>query len=271
MQRVTRAYHFRCSDRGRFVVGEYRLTGGDVLGIGAAEKREAQPAEIITLPRPADLEHEISPYGDYCGDFSVKRWIIDDPVLTVGVREYTGVEPLKTIHWPSSLKSGSLMVKKFDYTTDNTVLILLNTECGKQEEQVESCLSIVRSVVDGLEESGIPYGFATNGAIGGDFDEKPCAVTGLGAPHYRLILEALGRINYDVRRPFDEFLTDQADTARNFASVLVITPKVFEYYAEAINTLSSKVQGATVIGLESDCFGLLDDSIAKYTESGQSL
>ena len=87
--------------------------------------------EIIIFPQKLDIEKSITPLGSFNGDISVKRWIIDDPLMTIGIREYTGNESERFIHWPSSLKYNSLMVKNFDFTTDNNVLIALNIESMK--------------------------------------------------------------------------------------------------------------------------------------------
>ncbi len=73
------------------------------------------------------MQEELAPAGALLGDISVRRWIVDDPpLMTIGIREYTGNEPERYIHWPSSMKHNKLMVKNFDFTTDNSVLIALN-------------------------------------------------------------------------------------------------------------------------------------------------
>lgn len=267
MQRVTRAYKLR-GVRGQYELRKYLLSGGDLLGFGTVARQVEEPVELIVLPKAAELSREIMQVGDFYGDYSVRRWIIDDPVLTIGVREYTGGEPFKTIHWPSSLKSGSLMVKKFDYTTDNTVLILLNTECGAQEDKIERCLSIARSVAEELEKLGTPYGLATNAGLGGKFDEQSCASTGVGESHLGLVLECLGRVNYTLRQSFEDFLTAQVDSLRGFTSLIVITPTVFEQYVSPLCEISRIADRTMVISLGSERLEELGDGIAVFTERG---
>ncbi len=78
--------------------------------------------------------------------------------MTIGIREYTGNEPERYIHWPSSMKYNELMVRNFDFTTDNSVLIALNIETMKpswepiEEDLIENCISIARGVMEELEE-----------------------------------------------------------------------------------------------------------------------
>ncbi|MGC9064750.1 MAG: DUF58 domain-containing protein, partial [bacterium] len=130
-QRIKRTYVAYCDKRGRYIFSDVSLIAGDLLGLNTFTKGLDYWQEIIALPKPVDLREEIIPYGDYNGELSVERWIIDDPTMIIGIREYTGLEPAKTIHWPSSARHNSLMVRKFDFTMENTTMIFLNIECVK--------------------------------------------------------------------------------------------------------------------------------------------
>ncbi|MBC7320756.1 DUF58 domain-containing protein, partial [bacterium] len=128
-QRIKRVYTAVSNKRGRYIFEDVSLIGGDLLGLNTFVKSVRYNQELIVLPKSTDLGREIVPYGNYNGNLSVQRWIIDDPTMIIGIKEYTGLEPAKTIHWPSSLRTGNLMVKKFDFTLENTAMIILNVEC----------------------------------------------------------------------------------------------------------------------------------------------
>jgi hypothetical protein len=274
-QRIKRSYKVFCGKRGRYLFRDVTLVGGDLLGINNVDKNIEYSQEIVVLPQAADLSKEIMPYGDYNGDYSVKRWIIDDPILTIGLREYTGSESYKTIHWPSSLKSGRLMVKKFDFTAENTVMMLLNIECSKpfyigiNQEKIEKCISIARTIIEQFEEASIPYGLMTNSQYcGGAVDENCIERAGSGVVHFNNTLENLGRIDTDACMGFEELLIKLIDNIGNFTTFVIITPSILEPYIDPINIVSKKIMKAMVISLKDFNLEHLNDDIQTFIERG---
>lgn len=271
-QRIKRRYRVFCSRRGRLIFRDVTLTGGDLLGFDTASESMEYYQDMVVLPRAIDLENAILPYGDYNGDFSVRRWIIEDPVLTAGIREYTGSEPLKTIHWLSSLKSGRLMVKKFDYTADNTVMVVLNTECSKpfwagiEGEKIEKCISMARSVIEQFEEAGIPYGLSSDAYFDGIGGGGSIDAAGFGTAHYYNVLESLGRLDYNIRMPFEELLSDLAKDAGSYTTFVIITPSVLEPYIDSINSLGEQAVRVVLISLKQENLEHLGKNILTFVE-----
>ena len=271
-QRVIRKFKVSCHHRGRHLFNDVKLIGGDFLGFDTTTKTIEYFQEVVVLPKIVALEEQLIPYGDYCGDVSVKRWIIEDPVLTVGLREYTGYEPLKTIHWSSSLKQGNLMVRTFDYTTDNSVFIILNVECSKllyhnvENDKIEKCITIARSVIDQLEDAKIPYQFITNATYCGDYTIDQGASSGLGPAHYSHLVEGLGRILGYMWSTFEDLLSNLIINNHKYATFVIITPTVLDDYIEHINSLNVSVLRTALISLENKNLEYLNDNILKYIE-----
>lgn len=269
-QRVKRSYKVFCNQRGRLVFRDVSLIGGDLLGLNTSILELERLQEVVVLPQKTDLENEIIPYGSYYGDISVKRWIIDDPILSVGIREYTGTEPIKTIHWPSSLRAGTLMVKEFDYTSDNTVMIALNIECAKpfwsgmNIEKMEKCISIAREVIEKFEEAGIPYGLASNAHYNGAKNSGSIEAAGFGRAHYNNTVESLGRIECGISMSFEELLGSIAKGAGSYTTFVIITPVVLEDYLDSINSLSEKAMRTVLISLDKSNLEYLRDGILTY-------
>ena len=212
-QRVKRKYTVSFGKRGRYFFRDVTLYGGDFLGFSTVEKDIEDSHDIIVYPQAMDIDTDLVPYGSYYGDISVQRWIISDPILTVGIRDYTGCEPQKNIHWASSLRSGKLMVKNFDYTTDNRVMIVLNIESNRpfssliMGREIERCLSITRSLMEKFESMGIPYGFASNITSQGFHGGKGYIPSGQGAAHFYGILELLATTDYHIWQMFEDMLS----------------------------------------------------------------
>ncbi|SHJ16492.1 DUF58 domain-containing protein [Lutispora thermophila] len=269
-QRVKRSVKVSFGRRGRMVLRDVILLGGDLLGFHTATKELKYLQEIVVLPKKTSLDDEILPYGNYYGDISVKRWIIDDPLLTVGIREYTGSEPMKSIHWPSSLRTGALMVKQLDFTTDNTVMIALNIECSKpfwsgfNIGYIERCISITREVMERFEEAGIPYGLVSNARYSGALNSGSTAGVGYGRAHYNNLVENLGRIEYSITMTFDELLDNMTKDSGSYTTYVIITPVMLKDYIDVVNILSNKSMRMVVISLHETNLEYLKDGIIAY-------
>lgn len=269
-QRVRRTYKISAAKRGISTIKDVFLEAGDFIGFKSQRKHLQIHHEVIILPRKAELSQSIVPLGALTGDVSVKRWIVDDPLMTIGIREYTGTEPQRYIHWPSSLKHGELMVKNFDFTTDNSAMVLLNMEtmkpCWKphEAELCEEAISLARAVMEEFEDLKVPYAFASN-AFNDSIDRGGYLFhSGLGSNHLNPILETLGKIHYRNPSFFEHTLRDIRKKQGNYTTVVIVTPRILESYIEPINLLSRSVSRTVVISLEGVRLESLNKSIIKY-------
>lgn len=268
-QKVTRKYTIACTKRGRIKLSDVALSTGDLFGLDTSSVKIELPQELVVLPGASDLESEMKPYGSYYGDISVKRWIIEDPVLTIGVRDYTGHEPLKSIHWPSSLKMNRLIVRNFDYTTDSRIIIILNIECSKPayngilEDKIEHCISIARAFIEQFELSCISYGIETNAYYSGEYDQKGMTEISHGKEHYDRLLEGLGRVSYNITETFEQLLENQSNNGSNVSYVL-ITPRILEPYVNALNQFQKNTPSTLLVTLDRENLDLLPNDMHKY-------
>lgn len=271
-QRITRTYIVKGTKRGSFNFSNVQLTAGDFLGINTFDTEIECSNKLLVFPRVLDIDENILPYGSYYGDISVLRWIIEDPVMISGLREYTGTESERTIHWPSSLRAGKLMVKKFDYTTDSRILIILNVESYKpfwmkiQSDEIERCISYTRSLMEKLENSNTPYGFTTNANLDELNSGEEIIPAGLGSIHFNNILEKLACIDYSVKFTFEGLISSISGRLHDYASVIIITPSVFDEYTEPLNNLSKASQKTMLITLKDDNIKKINPSILTFTE-----
>ena len=179
--------------RGRFASSGIDLVSGDFLGLKEKEINFPNPVEIVCVPGKADIEKLKDISGGFPGSISVNRFIHEDPILTLGYREYTGREPIKQISWKRSAQSGQLMVKQFDYTLEQSVNVILNI-ADAEVSDIEKSYSVARSVLEQLEAKNIKYAFSTNCYMGSD---SGCYVPqGLGQRQMWTILKGLGCAGY---------------------------------------------------------------------------
>ena len=202
---VTRNYLVRIPARGRYFMYGAELTGGDLLGLYEQTEYRSSFQEIVVLPSR-----------------SARR---KDPVLTVGFRDYTGREPQKQIAWLQSLRTGRLMVREYDHTTEKSVTVLLNVETGADgsAEEIEEAFRLTRSVCEALERKHIQYGFLTNAMAAGAFGLWKSMTAGLGTGHLTAILEGLGRATHDCAEPFARTMHRAAAMAEPGRDHILIT------------------------------------------------
>ncbi len=176
---------FSLPQRGVYKSGKYYLETGDFLGFRSFVKSGPINADITVMPKMCTDEPVLRVLGGYLGDISVRRFIMEDPVLSIGYLDYTGREPMKKISWKHSAKAVKLMVKNSDYTVDANAAVILNMYSGSNEEK-EKSFEIVRTVCEKLEHEHIPYQFISNGDAG-------ILEEGLGKKHIDQLMTNLGR------------------------------------------------------------------------------
>lgn len=235
--------------RGRYFFRGCTLYGGDFLGLSQDVQYVTQNAEVVVYPARCESEEVTSVLGGFLGDISVQRFILEDPVLTVGFREYTGREPFRAISWAQSARAGQLMVKQYDYTAEPSVTVILNVEhkgelTHELADQIEQCYSIARTACEALEDSGIRYDFLTNATAAGALGVWSAVEEGLGPRHLGTVLEGLGRATYDKTATFDRLMARSMRRTDAGRGRIVITPELLPEHQLALDKLQALRGGA---------------------------
>lgn len=220
---------FSLPKRGVYKKIKYYLQTGDFLGFKSYIVSEEYPAGIVIMPKRCEDEEVLNTLGGYVGDVSVRRFILEDPVLTIGYREYTGREPMKQIDWNQSAKTGGLMVRNNDYTVETRVAVVLNLACGSEEEK-EKSLEILRTVCEELEENRIAYAFLTNGDVG-ELEE------GFGRMHFNALMRDLGRSGLFAYSSFEQLADRCVRERKDGRSYILVTPPLREGDRPALGRL----------------------------------
>ncbi len=222
-RRHIRQIRFSLPDRGSYAFGKYYLTVGDFLGFKTRYRDGQIEKKVVVMPRRWENPRVEMTLGGYLGDISVRRFIFEDPVLTIGVRDYTGAEPMKQISWKHSARAGKLQVKNYDYTVDANITVLLNLDGGTPEDQ-ECCFRITRTVCEILEKRHIPYEFYGNGDLRTPQGELNWLAEGLGSAHFQTLMYALGQSRGHVLFSFAQMVDRCLEKRRRSRGYIVISP-----------------------------------------------
>lgn len=248
-QQIRKQIPVHIAKRGRYFTKQLSLYGGDFLGIDEQHKRCGRFNEIVVAPRRVDSVQLDDRFGGFMGDVSVSRFILEDPVLTLGYREYTGREPMKMISWAQSARGNGLMVKKYDYTLEPSVSVVLNVDTDRPDRKdlLETCYSIARTVCEQLEERGVKYDFITNAILSGDLSDHGAVGEGLGARHFQSVLERLGRATYATGMTVQRLLEKESQRATATAGRIFITPAEDPAAAHGLARLHEAAGGSLLV------------------------
>ena len=214
------------STRGRYVLQNPTLFFGDFLGLKETRKEIALFREVVVAPKTYETEDVKQVLGKFLGEFSVRRFLYEDPVLTVGFRDYTGREPMKMISWKQSAQRQTLMVKEYDHTIEPVLSVLVNVESLLEMDSaiIEKTYEIARSVCSNLESRGISYDFYTNAQTAGSLDHIHSVNEGLGSRHFIKVMELLGRSMQVPAFSYTELLKLVHESGGNERGLIIISP-----------------------------------------------
>ncbi len=245
-QRMRNERMYKLGRRGRYIFRGGNIVSGDLLGIYTMSKSYSTVKEIVVLPQSKASDDIKTTISGVFGDISVRRFVIEDPILTVGFREYSGREPQKSISWTQTARMGDMMVKVYDHTVEMTVTVMLNIENGTYND-MENCYSVTRYVLEELEKKHIRYDFITNANTSGIVGKWSYISEGIGKNHLMSILEGLGRATYDYFEPFENTIARASRTIYGEKSIIIITPNCSKDYDLAINNLRARCGGKVQI------------------------
>lgn len=127
-------YAIRGRHRGRHVLDGFRIRFTDLFGFWVHTVRLHRPTSFVVTPAVVPLPPaRASAYGA-TGETPIPQTAISGPD-DVLVREYQARDDVRRIHWPSTARSGTLMVRREEAAWDPTAWILLDARSLAHSEE----------------------------------------------------------------------------------------------------------------------------------------
>ncbi|WP_028563345.1 DUF58 domain-containing protein [Paenibacillus pinihumi] len=245
--KITRRHKMTCTRRGIYRMDAVSLTCGDVLGIRSTTNRIHVGFELKVYPKPLPLSGLTLPSQSWQGEQIVKRWIVEDPFMTAGTREYRSGDSMKGINWKATARTGALQVHKRDYTADHRLMLVINIEDHEQmwntvneEQRVEWAISYAAGVASYAARQGMEFGFLINACQ----LDKPKAPVRLepqgGHPQLNRLLDTMAGLIIELSMPFDELLQQEAEIVQQRMGYLVLSA----FMSEKISTQVERLRRA---------------------------
>lgn len=210
-QRITRRIPLLCSKRGVYTIDKLDMISTGIFMNEVLLVNSPVNKEIVVYPAVADVDMLEVIFSRLMGDIERSKYLYEDPFVFRGIRDYTPNDPMNTINWKASARTGSFMVNQFNETMCQEVCILLDVENEgmiKRDDLSEISISIAAGLSQMLVEKGISVSVITNGAdyVSGEHISTEVAT---GPAHLKVINTALARIDLN-REPMDykELISD---------------------------------------------------------------
>ena len=236
----SRSISFQIAQRGVHTISGRDISRGDFLALRNETARFDARRQMLVYPRPLRSDALTEALGNYCGEMSAQRWLLRDPVLTLGVREYTGNEPMHTISWSQTARRGELTVREFDYTRSLNccVLLCVNGLSAEDTALLDRCCSAARTVCETLIAAGVEAALFTNAALVGYLNE-PMRTATASLGRQKDVLDILARATSAACSSAVEFARAAMEAQVGAAAFVLITPHADEAALEAQRILDA--------------------------------
>lgn len=172
-QKITREIPVKCTKRGKYTASDADITTYTLLYRKHYSKKFQTTAQIYVYPKMTDVSQIVTMCERLLGTQQCARRLYEDPFAFRTIRGYTTDDPMKSINWKASAKTGVLMVNTFDSVQSQKAMIFLDVEDTgilKYEELVEESIALAASVIRRLLRQNTEVGFAYNGKNGQIFE-----------------------------------------------------------------------------------------------------
>lgn len=256
-ERVRRRYRLLARARGAYDVGPVILSSGDLFGFHSRSTEQPSVQTILVYPRLVPLREiplqAARPYGEK----RARRWLLEDPMLLAGAREYRRGDSLRHIHWKASARFGRLQTRTFDASADPHLLIMMNSQtiepayAGTLRDKFEALLVIAASLARAGLEAGSPVGLHTN-AVMRDSHARVRLAPSRHPGQLARILEAMALLTPYIAMSFDQMLALERPHLPYGATVIILTALFNPHLADQILSLKAAGHPVAVVGLTED-------------------
>ncbi|PZR51566.1 DUF58 domain-containing protein [Xylanimonas oleitrophica] len=165
--------------RGLVTVGPFALERRGTADLVVARERRGDPVTLAVTPRVLPVEGP--PTGRRRGHVGAQERVEHGGTDLVGLREYVAGDDLRRLHWATSARSGTLMVREDADPAQPHLTVLLDDRAPSHvAEGFEEAVDVVASLVTACARQGVPVRCVT---LSGSLDaDVPAGVPGAGEP-----------------------------------------------------------------------------------------
>ena len=165
-ERVVRDIPLFCAKRGFYTIDGINLVGNDLFYTRRFLDSQKVSSDLCVYPGKAEARKLMVATQKMTGETVVRNSDCDDPFTFRGIRQYQAFDPIRDINWKASAKTGDLRVNIRDFTAEQEIGIILDTQWDsllKPDSLLEESIRIAASLADEFIGQGISTSMITNG------------------------------------------------------------------------------------------------------------
>ena len=224
----TRRIKAQCTKRGYYVFPRVGITTSDLLLTERFTRDFPNDSHLVVLPEILNTDLTRMLMSVTLSELQCRRTLLTDPFTLAGIREYGPNDPMKSINWKASAKTGELMVNQNASTCTQKVHIFVNLDFYNQKRSVsllEKSISLTYTYLIELAALGIPASVYTN-SIDVITDSPVISETDLGSATLDERAVMLARIDLKKQTvPFAETLEKYIPATDSDDFILLISPQ----------------------------------------------
>lgn len=257
-QHVASSHCFVCLDRGEYVFGPSELRTGDLFGLEVTEKQVSASDSLLVYPKIVPLSSLGLPVTQPFGEIRTLQWLFDDPLRTVGVRDYAPGDSVRHIHWKATARIGAPQVRVFEPTRAMRVALFLDVAPAgwtsarpssyipRGSDALELSIVVAASLAVHLCRDGCDVSLYSNGTVRDR--EGPLSVTsGHGTETLEEMLEALALLPPMAAVTLDRVVASVGLSLPSASSAVIVSSQVTDDLIEAASRLRIGGRGVAIM------------------------
>ena len=239
----TRRIKAQCTRRGYYVFPRVGITTSDLFLIERFTREFENDSHLVVLPEVLNTGLVNMLTSITLSELQCRRTLLTDPFTLSGIREYSPDDPMKSINWKASAKSGELMVNVNASTCSQKVHIFVNLEYYNQKRStslLEKSISLTYTYLRELADMGIPASVYTNGL---DVITGQPVVSETGSVSDTIEDRAVMLARIDLKKPampFAGVLEKYITSTERDDFILLISPQYFGSFRPLLADMRSR-------------------------------
>ncbi|HET92134.1 MAG TPA: DUF58 domain-containing protein [Chloroflexi bacterium] len=253
-ERVSRRYQLECTARGVYTLGPVHFRSGDLFTLFESQESRELGEHVLVYPRIWSLEDLGLPPKEPFGERRARQRVFDDPLRTIGVRDYHPEDDLRHVHWKATARKGELQVRTFEPVATLSMVVFLNVSTlehnwqGVLPELFEQTISVAASIATWAVGQKYKVGLAANGCM--PLSDQPIRVPAGRSPDQLVaILEALAFVTSFATLSIQELLRRESPRLPWGATLTVVSAVVSENLVTTIQRLREAGRQVALVSL----------------------
>ncbi len=227
-QKLSRRFTIQCAARGFHKYGPALVETGDGFGFFTCSTHFPSEQFLIVYPRIYSVAQMDLPSKNPFGNLRAHGHLHEDPMRTVGVRNWDSGDSPRRIHWKATARHQELLSRVYEPSKEQQILLFLNVATlerhwfGTIPELQERTISVAASLASMVAEQRLPVGLIANGTLPGS-DQPLRLLPGRNPEQLTRILELLAAVTSFASAPIEELLLKEAPRLGWGATMVVVT------------------------------------------------